>query len=215
MVLVACCYYFYIFLFLARKYVYWEIKTILVLLSMMKKTISIPKYLHEIHGKHATPLGLLLTYLAGILFGLVGAIIMYQHGVELWKALLIGFLFFDVGGGVVANLTSSTNQYYQESPKLRLVFLYLHLLQPALLALLVNEYGTFALFLAAYTLGSGLVVHRIRSIEAQQITASTLTVIGITGLTFFNVSPPIIYAFGALFIIKILIGFSVRRPNLQ
>lgn len=177
--------------------------------------IAIPKYLHDIHGRQATPLGLWCTYLAGIFFGVVGTLVLYDQGLDLWKALIIGVLFFDVGGGVVANFTSSTNRYYQESPKLRILFLFLHVLQPAIVAFLVSDYRSFALFLAAYTVGSGLIINFIKKAEVQQSIASILTVIGITTLTLFNVAPPIMYAFGALFIVKILMGFSVRRPDFR
>jgi len=181
----------------------------------MNKVVRIPRFLHDIHGREATILGLWATYVAGSVFGVLGAIAAYQAGIELWKAIIVGILFFDVGGGVVANLTSSTNRYYQESAVRRLVFLGLHIIQPILIAVLLGGYWEYALFLAAYTAICGLMLNSLRGPENQQVVAGLLCVAGIACLTLFSVSPAIIYAFGALFMVKILIGFSVRRPTLH
>lgn len=179
------------------------------------KVIRIPKYLHEIHGESATPLGIYMTYLAGIIFGLIGVMSMAQLQLEPWKLLLIGILFFDIGGGVIANLTSSTNHYYQKSEKQRVFYLLLHIAQPLILGLLLDGYWSYVSCLAIYTIISAFIINKLPTTESQQVTAGFLVVVGIGALSLFDPLAMSIYAFGVLYMIKLLIGFAVRRPDVR
>lgn len=177
----------------------------------MNKTLNIPKFLYEIHGDKPTAYGLVLTYVTGLLAAAISGILFYNAGFELWKVLLVGFLFFDVAGGVVSNFTRSTNLYYQRSENQRIFFLLLHVLQPVLLALLVGGSWAYFVFISVYTVLGGLIVNAIKTSDRQYTAAAFLTTAGIIALTLFGVSHDILYAFGALFIVKILMGFAVRR----
>ncbi|MFN7685390.1 MAG: hypothetical protein ACK5QT_08270, partial [Oligoflexia bacterium] len=65
----------------------------------------------------------------------------------------------DLGGGVVANATRSTNDWYCSGPLwLRFVFLALHLTQPVLMALTVNLPWMTVGYLYLYQLCAGSVV---------------------------------------------------------
>jgi hypothetical protein len=179
----------------------------------MKKLINIPIFLHEIHGKEATFLGLFTTYIAAIIFGIFGLMASMHYGVELWKSIIIGLLFLDVGGGVVANLTSSTNLFYKTKSK-RLLFLIIHITQPLILAVLFNEYSIIILSLATLIIVGGIIITFTRGVENQQNIAGLLTVVIAIALSVFNL-PTFLLIFYMLYTLKLLIGFSVHRPDLR
>ena len=177
----------------------------------MNRTVQIPKFLYEFHGDSPTVIGLILTYIAGLIAGVLGGLAVYNSGIELWKAVLAGLLFFDVAGGVVSNFTRSTNRYHRQSQKRRAAFLAIHILHPLLMAFIVNAYWAFFILLGVYTITCGFLIGWIDNHKLQYIFAGALTVIGVATLSTFNFDQSAPYVFGVLFMIKILIGFSVRR----
>lgn len=178
--------------------------------------VKIPKFLHDIHGKEVGTLALIATYGAGLILATVAAIIFHRFGLETWQIIIIAILYFDIGSGVVANHTSSTNQHYQESTGRRSLFLFLHIIHPLVLALILGpEYMPYAIFIILFTIIGAFVVNSFKSVDSQQNAAATLTVIGVSFSLLFSVEPGVIYSFGALLMVKILTGFSVDRPDLR
>ena len=182
---------------------------------MCDKEIKIPKVFHELHGKTSHVSTIIMVYLAG--FTAAGLILSQIIGIELplWKIILVGILYVDIGGGVVANLATSTNQYYQGKPKLRIGFILLHLVHPALFMLVFPVFWLYFGFVGLFTLASTLVINEIGDTEFQQNLAALLIVIGVAGSFFFEAPLPILYSFAPLFMIKLILGFSVRRPALN
>lgn len=178
----------------------------------MDKIVKVPRFLYEIHGKNPTALDLWLTYAAGIIGGVVGVVLAQNSGIDLWKALLVGLLFFDIAGGVVANFTVSTRTYYGRSRRRRILFLCLHVLQPLLMALILGDYLLAMIFTAIFAVAGGLIINLLKTIKSRRVTATILTAIGVLALSAaINSVPVFIYAFSVLFLIKILLAFSVNH----
>ncbi len=133
----------------------------------MDKIVKVPRFLYEIHGKNPTALDLWLTYAAGTIGGVVGVVLAYTSGIDLWKALLVGLLFFDIAGGVVANFTVSTRTYYGRSRRRRILFLCLHVLQPLLMALILGDYLLLMIFTAAFAVAGGLIINLLKTIKSR------------------------------------------------
>ncbi|MCC5979736.1 MAG: hypothetical protein JJU21_16875 [Salinarimonas sp.] len=96
-------------------------------------TIAVPTWLHELHGTHSTRRDLALVH--GCAWGVTALIagLAVAEGLPPWKVALLALLVVDIAGGVVSNVTPGTNAHYNASRRARVVFLALHVLQPAVL----------------------------------------------------------------------------------
>lgn len=180
--------------------------------TTMSKTVAVPDWLRELHGRKPTIAALILTYVLGCVGFLAFITSINISEIDAWRVLLAGLVFFDVVSGTVANFTDSVNRYYQEAQKSRIGFLLLHAVHPLLMLVLLQDFATFFVFLAIYTVGSGLVVHTLKNFDVRQTVAAALVVLGVLSFGFFSVMPVILYAFGALLLVKVVLGFAVRRP---
>ena len=121
---------------------------------MIPKEITLPKALHELHGETTRISALVMAYLAGLIVAGVTVCAVLPAGLPVWKVLLVGFLYLDMAAGMVANLSTYTNQYYQRKPRLRTGFILLHCLHPALFGLVLPAGWPFFVFVGAFTLGA-------------------------------------------------------------
>lgn len=181
---------------------------------MIHKEISIPKTLHELHGEKSRISTLITVYLAGLVAAGVAVFQSLPVGFPAWKVVLVGILYLDIAGGVVANLSTSTNQYYQGKPGLRLVFALLHILHPVLFSVVLPEAWPYFAFVGIFTLVSVQLVEAARDTEFQQNLAALLVVVGTIVSVTFDLPQAIFYSFAPLFMIKLILGFAVRRPSL-
>ncbi len=174
--------------------------------------IAVPKFLHELHGECTRLSTLPLVYLTALLSGGLVAWQLIQAGTAVWRVALASLIFMDVGGGVTANLSASTSRYYQEHAKLRLPFIALHVFHPAVLMALFPADWPFFLFVMVYTLAATFAVNALKDGELQQNLAALLVVVGCLLSFFFPQGSPVLYAFAPLFMVKLVLGFAVRRP---
>lgn len=106
---------------------------------MNQRTIRVPEVLKELHGERTRISTLIAVYLTGLV--VAGGIVfqLLPAGFSAWKYVLVGILYLDISGGAVANLSTSTNQYYRGKTGLRIVFILLHILHPALFIVVLPE----------------------------------------------------------------------------
>jgi hypothetical protein len=147
------------------------------------RMIKIPKILHELHGELAPAYALWIVYLGGTLAAALFVLLLLYttSGIESWKLLISAVLMLDIAGGVIANLSRSTNEYYHDPGKARLraAFLILHIAQPTLFALMFPEaVGYFAVVLF-WTLPAAYGVTRILDQETATHVASLLVTLGV------------------------------------
>jgi hypothetical protein len=183
-------------------------------MNILEKKIRIPKILHEIHGEETNLATIICTYLAGIIVAAVFFLALNKPEIPFWKTLVLSVVMLDVGAGAVANFSYSTNKYYEDNHRLRLPFILIHIFHPAIMAWLMPKYLIYFLFCYLFTATGAIIVNAIRKYEIQNIVASLLVASGITISIFCLVlDDRILYTFGCLFMIKIILGFSVRRVN--
>jgi len=174
--------------------------------------IKIPKLFRELHGDIAKLSSIIITYSSGILVSIITIIVTLYLHLPLWKYILLFILFIDITGGVVANLSTSTNQYYKDRNILRIIFLLMHIIQPGLMLLIFPENYQYLIFIYLFTLVSSLILFKIKSSELQQNIAALFLVVGITASFLFKLNIFSLYLFGTLYMIKLILGFSVKRP---
>jgi hypothetical protein len=175
------------------------------------KTIKIPQFLHEVLGKESTPAELVMIFVSGIL-GTLGLFYFTNtewNGLALWKTILLFLLVLDVLAGFIANLTFSTNQHYKENPKLRLVFIAIHI-QPLIFSFLLNDYFYICLIVWIYTLITALSINALQKHPAQRVLAGCFVMIGLIGLLLYtNPIPNLLLIALAFFHLKVTYSFAV------
>ncbi len=178
----------------------------------MTRIVRVPRFLHELHGEQTTLFDLVLTYLVAIGTAIVIVLRPSTRPVATlwWEIALVALIGGDLAGGAVANFTIGTDRYYSARPKLRLVFLALHVIHPAILYLIIGGPPEVWIAIPVFTLLSAFAVNRLPR-ERQPTVAAVLTVAGIMiCFSWFVIAPPALW-FGPLFLVKLVLGFSVRR----
>ncbi len=127
--------------------------------------------------------------------------------------VLAALIFLDVGGGVVANFSDATNRYYRQHANLRLPFIALHVFHPAVLALLFPAALPYFVYVMLFTLAATFTVNAVRDYELQQNLAALLVAAGCLFSFCFPLAIPVLYAFAPLFMVKLTLGFAVRRSS--
>ncbi len=124
------------------------------------KKIKMPKYLHELFGYEQNLINIIIIMLFAT--GVTSALMIYSKNYWLslkwYQSLIFWLLFFDISGGVVANLTKGTNNYYLDKPKLLWIFYIIHV-QPLIISLVVNITFWIALVVWGYTIICSVIIH--------------------------------------------------------
>jgi hypothetical protein len=177
------------------------------------KTIPIPSAFHEVLGHEQTVVELLL-----IIFSSVGgtAALFFATPAEWgmfawWQTLLLLLLIFDILAGFVANLTFSTNHFYHLSPKMRTIFIAIHV-QPLIFAFYWGEQWGVCAAVWLYTIVSVLLVNYLHHYPAQKVVAGGLTAGGLLGLLLQAAGLPTLLLVALVFYqLKVIYSFGVHH----
>lgn len=182
---------------------------------MTSRTIKPPGFLHDIHGSSTTLSDIILTYLGGIFALITVYVVSFQNNVDIpiWKLILLLIVSADIGAGVIANFTKSTNLYYsgKNKNKSRLVFILSHFLHPAIFLYTLNLFSPKTIGLVVFVIASTLIINAIKNKEKQKVIASFCTVLGIGTLFILEISNLLLLWFFPLYMIKLFIAFGIRR----
>jgi hypothetical protein len=174
--------------------------------------VNVPKFLQELHGESTTVLNISLVYVVGLIAAVISMLELIPKHIEIWKLVLVFILFIDIAGGVVSNMTFATNQYYQKRPNLKIVFIVAHIIQPFLLSIMFIEYWPYMLFVYLLTMISCIVLLQIKNSDSQRAISSVFLIIGIFGTMFlFKFDSSSMMVIGILYMIKLILGFSVKK----
>jgi len=182
---------------------------------MQNKRIKVPKFLYELHGEYPDVFTLVGTYLSCLISGTLVLIFTSSLGLPVWKSVLLFVLYADIAGGVISNFSSSTKEYYRNNKSLRLPFILMHLIHPALFILLFPDFVNYFIYVALFTIIACLIVDRINQIEIQLTIALFLFLSGTLFSFCFKVPVNFLFSFAPLFMLKLIIGFSLGRPNFK
>lgn len=181
----------------------------------MNNKLKIPKALHELFGEDQIKSELIIT----IVFSIVAflALIMGTHqewiGLPWYKSALLFVLLLDILGGVVANLSTGTNQYYQKNPTKRWIFIAIHL-QPFVFAWIFQSDFMAAFMVWGYTIGASSIINLLQGKEYQRILAGSLLGFGILIFVLLSFElPKVVTIIYMLYMFKLIYGFSVDHEN--
>ena len=178
---------------------------------MMQKEINIPKSLQELHGKRTSLFSLILVYFSSLTISLIVTYYALPKNFPIWKTILFVVAIMDIGGGVIANFTNSTNQYYQNKSNLRIIFISLHVIHPILFIILFPTESTLFIFMGVYTLFSCFILNMIRVRETQRLIAVFLLTVGTIIIFAIPCNINFLRLLPILFFLKLILGFSVNH----
>lgn len=184
-------------------------------IDLMNRRIRIPWLLRALHGEESTPAELFMTYAAALI---TAAIIVTRAAarpaaVTWWEITIVALLGADIAAGAVATFTPGTDRFYSARPRLRIVFILLHALHPLVLFFIIGGPVEVWAAIPGYAIVSALVVN-VLTPRLQQMVAPALVALGIViCFSWLVIAPPALW-FGPLFLVKLVLGFAVRRSEL-
>jgi hypothetical protein len=175
--------------------------------------MNIPRPLRVIHGEQAPAFDVALVYAGGIVVAVLALVFASSRvpGLTWWKAALLFLIAFDVAAGAVASFTPGTSRYYTDRPGLRWAVIFLHFVQPGLLYLLFQGRLAYWCFLYGFTVAAASLVNIIGDGRRQRTAAAALVAVGIVALLPIGLATPFLAWFGPVYMLKLILGFAVRR----
>lgn len=145
------------------------------------------------------------------------ALVMRQTGaLTPLQQIILLVLALDVLGGMVANVTRATNNWYaSRAPALSYLFLAVHAAQPLIAVLFLNADGAFFTYLYGYSLIAGSMVIRWRHTPSHRGLAAALMVLGMVGYSTFITPPPYLAWFGYAYLFKLVYAFAVDHTQVS
>ena len=172
--------------------------------------IKVHRLLRELFGLETTRFDLLAIIISAVSFAALTLILNSNSAALATKAIVLIILALDIGGGVVANFTTGTNNYYAESLQKRYLFVIFHLLQPSVLIWIFPNELLAILGVSIYTLISSIIVLKIKKHYTQRVVAVTLLLLSFILSTLLNYSDLLTQLLMQLFSLKLILAFSVN-----
>lgn len=177
---------------------------------MQNNKIQVHKFLGELFGRETTTFDLLAIMICSVSFAGLALLVKWNSDFSVIKKFILTILALDIAGGVVANFTTGTNNYYAESLQKRYLFVLFHLLQPSILIWIFPSELLAILGVSLFTLTSSIIVLSIKKHYNQRIIAVTLLLLSLILSTLLNYTDPLTKIIMQLFSIKLILAFSVN-----
>lgn len=163
-----------------------------------------------IHGRSPTRTDLLLVHVSGLGFA-TALLLAFGSRLSLLQALVLFELAWDMTGGIVANATRSTNDFYQSQPGwVRVVFVTIHFVQPLLVIWIFPQANPFSLAgLYFFMLLSALAVLYFKTPTIQKPLAMALLAAGFLLSGLLPIGEVVLAWFAPLYLTKLIYSFSV------
>jgi membrane glycosyltransferase len=179
-------------------------------MKIQNKKIQVHKFLFELFGRETTTFDLLVIVIGSLLVAGLTLILKWNSDISNFKLIMLTILSLDIAGGVIANFTAGTTNYYAESLRKRYFFVLFHLLQPSILIWIFPNDSQAILGISIFTLISSIIVLNTKKHNTQRITAITFLLLSFILSIFLNYSDPLLKLFMQLFSIKLILAFSVN-----
>jgi hypothetical protein len=179
-------------------------------MKLQNKKIQVHRYLAELFGRETTTFDLLVIVICSLSFAGLTLALKWNADISIFKLIILTILALDIAGGVVANFTAGTTNYYAESSRKRYFFVLFHLLQPSILIWIFPNELQAILGISILTLISLIIVLNIKNKNTQRITAITLLLLSFILSILLNFSDTLTQMIMQLFSIKLILAFSVN-----
>lgn len=184
-------------------------------MNMQNKKIQVNKFLVELFGRETTRFDLLAIIICSVSFATLTIILKWNVDISTIKKIILTILALDIGGGVVANFTTGTNNYYFESLSKRYFFIFFHLLQPLILIWIYPSDSLAIMGISLFTLTSSIIVLNLKNQYTQRIIAVTLLLLCIILTPILNYSDNLLQIVILLYSMKLILAFSVNWTSIS
>jgi phage-related holin len=169
-----------------------------------------------LHGDNPTRTDYVLTYGVAV----IGAIFAVALGGRSWtliQQIVVFVIAVDVLGGVVANVTRSTSTWYHTRPRwIGIVFILLHIVQPVVLILAVDQGNwLYAFGLYVYMVISAFIVEALPGKDVQLPTAYGLVTLGILLFSQLITTIPLLSWFAPAYLIKLVAAHTIDHYDVK
>ena len=175
------------------------------------REVKIPRFLHELFGEKQTLNGLIVigvfSVLATLLTVLIGLDALKQ--LEVYRVILLVTLMIDIYGGIIANFTRGTKEYYDNRPTLKKIFVIIHP-HAILIFLLAGVSYLYGIYMYAFLVASNVLVRLIKNRNYQELLAIGINILAAVILFEIFKNVPIyviLLTFGLT--VKLIYAFSV------
>jgi hypothetical protein len=179
-------------------------------MKMQNKKIQVHNFFNELFGRETTTFDLLAIVISSFSFAGLTLILKWNADISNFNLIILTILALDIAGGVVANFTKGTNDYYNESLSKRYFFVFFHLIQPTILIWIFPNDFLLILGLSLFTLTSSIIVLKIKKHYTQRVVAVTLLLLSFVLSTLLNFSDLLTQLLMQLFSLKLILAFSVN-----
>jgi hypothetical protein len=178
-------------------------------MNFLNNKIRVHRFFSELFGHETTVFDLLAIVTSSFSFAGIALFLSWNADISILKKVVLAMLALDVAGGVVANFTRGTNNYYADSLRKRYLFIGLHLLQPLMLIWIFPSDLIAILCVSLFTLTSSILVLNINNKDNQRVGAITLLLVCFLLSAVSNFNEPLAQMTLQLFSIKLIFAFSV------
>jgi len=119
-------------------------------------------------------------------------------------------LAMDLGGGVIANFTMGTNNYYRESQKRCYIFILFHVLQPLILFWMFPSECCGIAWICAFVLACTSFIVRLRELNFQASVAAMLLTISLILISWLKLADSLLQLMLTFYAIKLVLAFGVN-----
>ena len=179
------------------------------------RRLRIPAFLHEVFGETQSRAEIALVLGLGAV-GTALIVVLDPWSFDLlpwWRVTLALLLAFDIFAGAVANLTRGTNDHYSAHPRMRWVFIAVHLHLVAF-AWLIGEGMFEAIAVWLYTVVAASVVNLLAGRPLQRVVAGALFAFGAVMVLLLGPSMlPALQVLSLLFMFKVIYAFGVDHAT--
>ncbi|GGE68511.1 hypothetical protein [Priestia taiwanensis] len=177
------------------------------------KKVKIPTFFHELFGSQQSKSEFVLVIAFTIVStSVVGLFTLdYWAGLQWYQQLILLLLYLDIAGGVIANLTSGTDQHYHERPRARWIFIAIHV-QPLLCTLLLGSSTWISVAVWCYTIVVASIINILRTANFHRTLAGCFVTVSLIGLFFTgNELEEAIFILYMMYMIKVIYSFAVHH----
>jgi hypothetical protein len=184
-------------------------------MKLRHNKIKVNRFLSELFGRETTTFDLLAIIISSVSFAALTLILKWNADISILKKIILAILALDIGGGVVANFTTGTNNYYNESLSKRYFFVFFHLLQPLILIWIYPSDILVITGVSLFTLTSSIIVLNFKKHNTQRLIAVTLLLLCILLTPLLNYSDRLLQLTMLLYSIKLILAFSVNWTSIN
>jgi hypothetical protein len=172
--------------------------------------IQIPPFWHSILGRRSSMADIAAIGTGAVASGVIALTYSLNAGFATLHTIAFTLLAMDLGGGVIANFTMGTNNYYGESPKRCYQFILFHVLQPLILIWIFPSECWSIVWVCAFVLVCTSIIVRLRELYFQASVAAMLLTISFILLSWLKLADSLLQLMLTFYAIKLILAFGVN-----